>query len=123
MACNSCKFRSKSSADLTIADFWGYKAAGVRLRKEGISMIGLNTAKGIQLFEQAKDRMEVYSLDQRYTQYAYMEKSESEESRERQRQFLKDAAMGGFEEAAKKAASMNAARYLMLRVLSRLKLK
>lgn len=49
--CLDCEYYSKHVSDITLADFWGYKAANVNKNKEGLSLIIVNTDKGKEYIE------------------------------------------------------------------------
>lgn len=57
-SCYQCQYRSipRKTADITIGDFWGIKGKSMYDMFSGISVILLNSEKGIQLFDKFKDR-------------------------------------------------------------------
>lgn len=58
-SCYQCKFtRTNRVSDITIGDYWGsWKKYGKRFR-EGISVISINTNKGIRLFDSIIDKLD-----------------------------------------------------------------
>ena len=65
-SCYECAFKSlpKSYSDITIADFWGVGKVLPKLNNpKGTSLILLNSAKGISLFESVKDDFEFEYID------------------------------------------------------------
>mgnify|MGYP005775751039 CR=1 FL=1 len=62
-SCYQCKFAtSERVADLTIGDFWGSWAKYKRRFNEGISVVGVNTEKGIELFEKISDKFSFFEV-------------------------------------------------------------
>lgn len=123
LSCSTCKFRKNHYSDITIADFWGYKNAGVKYRDKGISLLVLNTTQGEKLLKSIEKKVTLFELKNEDFQYAYTERTQSNEEKKYQEKFLKDSAEYGFEKTALKIASMNPLKYFILRVLSKLKLK
>jgi coenzyme F420-reducing hydrogenase beta subunit len=65
-SCYSCKYANMHRiGDLTIADFWGFKAKNKQERNtdEGISMVLVNTGKGKMLFDQCKSGLTYFHRD------------------------------------------------------------
>jgi hypothetical protein len=60
-SCFSCCFTSyKRPGDLTLADFWNFENAGIELDDtNGVSLVLVNSQKGAELFEQAKEQLHV----------------------------------------------------------------
>ena len=60
-ACYNCHFTGEHrQGDITIGDFWGILAGKVNfdgIKNEGVSMVMLNTTKGIQIFEKIKHQL------------------------------------------------------------------
>lgn len=62
-SCGKCHYTNlKRPSDITIADFWGWEKTAPDINKDdkGISLILINTEKGKRLFENVKDKMNVY---------------------------------------------------------------
>lgn len=123
ITCNSCKFVNKHQSDFTIADFWGYKAAGVKYRDKGISLLSLNTEHAKQLFEQVNNNLVLRELKWSDISYAYVERKQTDSERQYQIQFLKEVAEEGFEKVASPIAKINPVQLFILRILSKLKIK
>lgn len=123
MTCNNCEFRNKHQSDFTIADFWGYKNAGVKYRDKGISLLALNTKHAEGLFERTKKNLIWRELKWNDIQYAYTERKQIDSQREYQMRFLKEVAEEGFEKVASPIAKINPIQYFILRILSKLKIK
>lgn len=64
-SCYECPYRTKSSADIRIGDYWGKKYS---FDKEGVSMIIANTTVGEDLIDEIKNRdlayIQEYSLNE-----------------------------------------------------------
>lgn len=97
--CLGCEFYSYHVSDITLADFWGYKNAGVRENKKGLSLIVANTTKGIAAVENNND-LEINSLDSKYSDYAFRSKSPNMEKVKQRNIFFKHALTNGFENTA-----------------------
>lgn len=64
-SCLNCKFKHipRDAADITLGDFWGIKKEEVNDIDKGISLIFTNTAKGQNLFDSIKNRIEYIEKD------------------------------------------------------------
>lgn len=62
-ACFHCKYRKlpRTTADITIGDFWGIIGQDEEDMFKGISVVLLNSDKGRELFEKVKDKFELQS--------------------------------------------------------------
>ena len=65
-SCQSCKYASMiRNGDLTLGDFWGvekyYKAFS---DEKGVSLVMVNTDKGMDIFNKAKSNLEYWSTDE-----------------------------------------------------------
>ena len=59
-SCYKCKFAKLSrTADLTMGDFWGSWAKYGKRFNEGISVVGVNTTKGLNIFSLLKDKFKL----------------------------------------------------------------
>lgn len=59
-SCGACKYTNlRRPSDITLADFWGYERSCSSLNNDnkGISLLLVNTDKGKQLFNDAKEKM------------------------------------------------------------------
>ncbi len=71
-SCYTCKYPEYSYADFTIADFWGiteYKPQYDDNR--GISLVKMNTAKAVEVWNSLKEKEYSESVDYRYGSYVY----------------------------------------------------
>ena len=59
-SCYKCKFAKLTrTADITIGDFWGSWAKYGKRFNEGISVVGVNSAKGLNVFALLKDKFKL----------------------------------------------------------------
>lgn len=105
--CDQCPYHEAHCSDLTIADFWGYPAAGVPYRKEGISLLVANTEKGKSAVASLKESMHLVPLEEKYVGYAYQKREQTEEQKRRKAQFFDQVRREGFEATAARYASTN----------------
>ncbi len=65
-SCTNCRFASKHrEGDMTIGDFWGIEAVMPEISdNKGISAVMVNSEKGKQLFEAAKEQVVAYPCTQ-----------------------------------------------------------
>lgn len=98
-ACLSCGFHSKHFSDITIADFWGYRAAGVTDISKGLSLIIANTEKGASHIENAPN-LTLFELDNKYSDYAVSQTDYPKTFFEKRKQFFDFALLKGFEKTA-----------------------
>lgn len=97
--CLDCQFYAYHISDITLADFWGYAAAGIKLNKKGMSLLVANTERGILAIENADD-LELHDLELRYTDYAIKSKSPNPTKITQRNEFFKAAKQSNFEKAA-----------------------
>lgn len=58
-SCYECKYRTEiRKADITVGDFWGIKRVDAESLRDGISVVLINSAKGEELFDSIKDKVE-----------------------------------------------------------------
>lgn len=98
-ACISCEFRHKHASDITLADFWGYKAAGVSMDDRGLSLIVANSQKGIKAIENAQN-LDKHLIDLKYSDYAFTNRAPNIQLKKRRDEFFYCAEQVGFETAA-----------------------
>lgn len=120
--CLDCEYYTYHVSDITLADFWGYKTAGVEKNEKGLSLIVGNTEKGIAEIENNK-QINIYELESKYSDYAFRSKSPNlKKVKERNIFFEKVKENGGsYEQVADelyKASEMS-----RIKVLIKLKLK
>ncbi len=105
-SCYDCKFRAKHYADITIADFWGYKAVNKKINDEkGISLLIANNEKGNKSVEELKN-FELTPLENSFSEYAFAKKDYSASVPVREK-FYKLYKKYGFEKASKKTYMKN----------------
>ena len=63
--CKNCKFNSMNRAgDITLGDFWGcHKYTDMEINENGTSVLLINTAKGKELLERCKNKVELREVD------------------------------------------------------------
>lgn len=98
--CLGCEFKALHVSDISLADFWGYKSAGIKKNKEGLSLIVANTNKGIEAVEKSENLYKEL-LDLKYTDYAFRSKSPVPSDVKRRDSFFATARKVGYESAAK----------------------
>ena len=99
--CYSCQFADNHYSDLTIADYWGYRNAGVPYDEKGISMIVVNTEKGQHLHESVAEQMELVEMGLERTRYTIRPRVFSQEKYAKRESFFADAKKMGYEKAAR----------------------
>lgn len=99
--CLTCSFTEHPDADITIADFWGYKNAGINADDKGISFIAAYTEYGKEAIASVKSEFEFHELDAKFAKYAYAPKKHSKEKLEERERFLKEIKNTSFVETAK----------------------
>ena len=100
-SCYSCAYREKHCADITIADFWGYRDFDPTINDgKGLSLIVANNAHGAEYVNRIEN-FKLYEMDNKYSDYAYKPKDYSDNLKTRKR-FYDEYRLNGFEKAAKK---------------------
>lgn len=120
-SCYECKFYNNHAADITLADFWGYRNFKPELNDEkGISLIIANTIKGNTIIQNIEDEFNLNKLDMEYAKYVHTRKDYSKLKSGRE-QFFKLASKYGFEKAANmtyfKNGTYNIAKYKLKRFI------
>ena len=65
-SCYDCKFKSfERISDISLADFWGYRKGPAENfgDNKGVSLILINTQKGLELFEQIKNKIDYMEIN------------------------------------------------------------
>lgn len=72
-SCCNCRYcNGRRPADLTIADFWGYKAYDASIYDpKGLSLVMANTDKGIAAMSNLGEDCMIKEIDNKYGEYAY----------------------------------------------------
>lgn len=99
--CLDCEFRVFHVSDITLADFWGYKAAGVKKDKEGLSLIVANTNRGKEVIEKSTN-LDIKQIDNSYSTYGFSGKIANVKKVRQQEQFFETVKELGFERTAEK---------------------
>lgn len=113
--CHECPYYHFHRSDITIADFWGYKVAGVKKNKNGMSMVVCNTDKGTSLFDVLAD-FEKKDLPIEFTQYTIREKIPDISKLEKADRLFALTKEKGFESAAADMYELNVIKYYMWRI-------
>ena len=101
-SCYSCKFSSRHTADITLADFWGYKNYDQNLSgQEGISLVVINSVKGQEYIERIQDQSNFEQIDFKFAEYAFNREDISKDKTLREK-FYTYYQQYGFEKASKK---------------------
>ncbi len=121
--CLSCAFHDSHYADITIADFWGYAAAGVTADKKekGLSLVICNTQKGENVIKNNED-LEIFELDNRFSDYALGDVVPTQKETEKRDAFFALAKKIGFEKAASKMLPSTTLSHLLKYIKIRLKI-
>lgn len=101
--CFACPFAAEHLADITIADYWGYRNANVPYDEKGISMLVVNTPQGDGLLQEVKDRLELTQMDLERTHYTIRPRVADTKKLEKRNVFFGLARKLGFERAAKRS--------------------
>lgn len=97
--CLACEYHAYHASDITLADFWGHKTAGIDKNEDGLSLLVANTDKGALAVEHAKNLV-CKELDSRYSDYAFRSKSPNAAKLRQRSAFFEEALNTGFEKAA-----------------------
>lgn len=119
-ACNTCNYRSKHRADITLADFWEYKKAGVQLNNKGLSLVIINTEKGKNFLKDIVD-LKLNLIDEKAVQYVFKGVESPEKRYEKQKAFFEKAKSVGFEKAANEIAITTWSGRIMIHLKKRFK--
>lgn len=119
--CLNCEFYSFHASDITLADFWGYKTAGLKVNKEGLSLIVANTDKGIKHIED-NNEICLMDLESKYSDYAFRSKSPNMEKVKQRNQFFEKALVEGFENTADSLYKVSELAHIKAAIKVKLKL-
>ena len=96
-ACLQCRYSHFHASDLTLADFWGHKNAGIPYDPAGISLVSANTERGSRVLADAKGLC-LHPLEMKDSDYAFRAKGPNLTALASQKQFFQRAeALGSFE--------------------------
>jgi len=99
--CLDCIFSERHESDITIADFWGYRKANITNDEKGMSLITIHSQRGQKLFEEAKHRMTIFKLDEKYGSYGFVQKHADPQKVLVRKQFFEEFKKNGFVSAAR----------------------
>lgn len=114
-SCNVCKYRKRHLSDITIADFWEYKKAGISLNNKGLSLIFMNTEKGRD-FLRGVPNLALHEIEEKFVQYVFKEIESPKERLDCQREFFNRANVIGFEKAASEVAKTSWPGRIMIHI-------
>ena len=101
--CYACPFADNHYADLTIADYWGYRNAGVPYDEKGISMLVVNTQHGAALKAMTEQKLELTQMGLERTRYTIRPRVLNPQKLAERNAFFADASNVGFLRAAKRS--------------------
>lgn len=100
--CLHCPFHDNHYSDITIADFWGYKNAGLKRREQGLSLIICNNGKGVAHVENNCSDLHYVEIDEKFYAYAVQPLDVTKIKTDKRKTFFELAKQTGFEKAANK---------------------
>ena len=100
-ACLGCQFRERRYADITIADFWGFRKLNIENDNKGISLIITYNQKGRDLLNSVRSVLNIQSLEEKYAMYAFEPNGKGEKELQQRREFLDEVANHDFIYVAK----------------------
>lgn len=109
-SCEECPYYHFHRSDFTIADYWGYRAAGIKKHKSGMSLVVCNNEKAEKIFGEIKD-FEKFDIPIEYTHYAVRDKIPRPNVLKEKERFFKLAEEKGFEAAALEMYDINELHY------------
>ena len=104
-SCYSCKYCAQQHhADLTLADFWGYKRYNPEIKDEkGLSLILVNSEEGKKFIEKLdKKRVTLHPIEWKYAEYVFKERTAQAYGIDRRNAFFKNYVKVGYEKAVRK---------------------
>lgn len=119
--CLDCEYYTYHVSDITLADFWGYKNAGVKKNREGLSLILANTDNGIRYIESANN-LEKFEVESKFSDYAVRSKSPNLRKLMQRKQFFEKAEIKGFENTANELYKVSEFAHIKKYVKAKLKL-
>lgn len=118
-ACTNCKFRKRHMSDLTIADFWGYRATDIPVDDKGLSLVCINTPEGKKLWSGFSNKKE-YTLTQDNIKYAFEYFSENKGKEKLKARFFNDLKKNDFSDICGKYCDTSKFGVFKVRILSKL---
>lgn len=108
--CEGCPYYHFHRSDFTIGDYWGYRAAGIKKNKGGMSLVVCNNEKAEKMFGEIKD-FEKFEIPIEYTHYTVRDRIPRPNIIKEQDRFFKLAEEKGFEAAALEMYDINELHY------------
>ena len=118
-SCMNCKFKTQRGADITIADFWGFRNLKIDNDDKGISLIVAHTDKGREFVNSIKDKMVLFPLDEKDVMYGFKENKRSPEELAARDRFLKEVRETDFITVAKRNYYKNGKLGIIFRKIKR----
>lgn len=100
--CLDCIYHDHHESDITISDFWGYRAAKIKNDDLGMSLIAVHTKNGRKFLELAKPNFQLFDLDPALAEYGFLPKHTTETEKKERQAFLLDMKTKSFHYAAHK---------------------
>lgn len=118
-SCEECPYYHFHRSDFTIADYWGYRAAGIKKHKSGMSLVVCNNEKAEKIFGEIKD-FKKFEIPIEYTHYAVRDRIPRPNVLKEKDRFFKLAEEKGFEAAALEMYDINELHYYIKKLLEKL---
>lgn len=100
-SCLGCKFRESRFADITIADFWGFREMKLPNDEKGMSLIITYTLKGKKFLDDIKRKLTLFQISEEYGSYGFEPNDKTAEELQQREDFLRKIRENGFIETAK----------------------
>lgn len=119
-SCYQCTYSNRQHpADLTIADFWGYKQFNPEINNEmGLSLVIANTAKGADVVENSKASV-CFPIEWKHASYVYQVRTQKKYNRKLRDSFFNCYSEKGWKKCA---SSYNLNHTLLDRIKKRITL-
>jgi len=101
-SCMGCRFRDSRYADITIADFWGFREMKLPNDDKGMSLIITYNQKGKSFFDSIKDEMTVFEISKENGSYGFESNEKTNEELKEREDFLETVRRYGFIKTAQK---------------------
>lgn len=101
-SCMDCKFKTQRAADITIADFWGFRNLKIPNDEKGMSLIIAHTEKGKAFLNSIREKLVLYPLEYKDASYGFEAKNRTEKELKERESFLSCVRKDGFIAVAKK---------------------
>lgn len=114
VSCFACPFANNHYSDITIADFWGYKKANIRLDSKGTSVVSAHTEKGKKIVDSILCETTLEEIDYQYVSYNYHERRTPDEKIKKRNEIFEMIQEYGFEQTAKTTYMKNSIIKILL---------